>query len=142
MSKHSVAHTIRLRRPWEKQIGGQSSERIDVPEIDLANTVQTMEPPEESTYRRRFNQPTGLTENTAVELEIQSWVGRLISVQVNDYSVPFDGNARSVRANISSMLSPHNLLTIRIAPHDGASTDHKVLLNGAVNLLITQLDSE
>ncbi len=92
-------HTIRLRRPWEKQlVGSDIVSRVDVPE-SISDSPVT-----ESTflYRRRFNQPTGLDDAAKVHLRISGWSGQIDSVTLNGSPLRIAGD--SIEVEVTSLL--------------------------------------
>jgi hypothetical protein len=131
-------HIIRLRRPWQKIVGGNGPPFcIDVPEVDPPE----VDPPEvdgapasdvkqTSTYCRSFNMPPGLEPFTRVYLRVDAWQGTLESVTLN--AVPLPAGPTRVEADITSLLQPHNQIAIALSGRAGQS----VRLSGEVTLAI------
>ena len=93
-------HQIRLRRPWQKRLSGQTeSFRIDVPEAesDSQSPAGTS-----ATYQRSFNQPSGLDDSARVYLRIESWQGDLASLTVNEQ--PLEVTSRPLTCEITERL--------------------------------------
>ena len=121
-------HTIRLRRPWEKQlVGSDIVSRVDVPE-SISDSPVT-----ESTfvYRRRFNQPTGLDDAAKVHLRISGWSGQIDSVTLNGSSLRIAGD--SIEVEVKSLLRAQNQIDIQLTDTAKASA----ALSGEVTLAIT-----
>ena len=121
-------HTIRLRRPWEKQlVGSDIVSRVDVPE-SISDSPVT-----ESTfvYRRRFNQPTGLDDAAKVHLRISGWSGQIDSVTLNGSPLRIAGD--SIEVEVKSLLRAQNQIDIQLTDTAKASA----ALSGEVTLAIT-----
>ena len=134
-------HTIRLRRPWQKQFENEdSSNRIDVPETELATNT----PVTPATYIRRFNRPSGLTERSQLRLKIGSWKGELASLIVNDRELAADLQCERsngpIDVDIAHLLANHNCITIVLAPKNESPDQEKrpVQLTGPVVLNIVE----
>lgn len=138
-------HTIRLRRPWQKQFAQSDLvDRIDVPETDATDSeLSDSDSPANAavmsaTYTRRFNRPTGLDDTSQLRLRIDSWRGELQSLIVNDQELaplpcPVD-------AEITHLLSNQNCITIVLNPTTTESENEMqpVQLTGPVVLAILQ----
>ncbi|NNE00659.1 MAG: hypothetical protein HKN47_25365 [Pirellulaceae bacterium] len=136
-TNETPAHVIRLRRPWTRCVaGGSESTKIDVPEIDAAQSVISRStattPSADVIYQRRFNRPSGLDADSQVQLRIETWQGNLVSVHLNDVPLDLANNI-----DITSQVRDHNLLSIQLAPRD----DQLPRLTGPVNLAILQRPS-
>ena len=118
-------HTIRLRRPWCRQRGDQSS-RVDVPdETPLSGGSST-----QTVYRRNFNRPTGLTSETKIRLRVESICGSLASVQINE--LPLTSNTSAPYEIELHELNAHNEIEITINDSDGTAGH----IDGEVYLVI------
>lgn len=126
-------HSIRLGRPWRKCVlGSDAPMRIDVPEMDAA------ESPQEGLtfcYRRSFNRPTGLGPSSRVYLRIEGWEGRLESVAVNGFVMKFPDSAR-IETEITNLLAPHNEIEFQLTGQSGQAAR----LSGEVALAIDDTD--
>ena len=134
-------HTIRLRRPWQKQFENEdSSNRIDVPEAEPATDT----PVTPATYIRRFNRPSGLTERSQLRLKIGSWKGELVSLNVNDQELAaglqYQSSSSPIDVDIAHLLANHNCITIVLAPKNESPDQEKrpVQLTGPVVLNIVE----
>lgn len=117
----SQMHTIRLKRPWlrERQVDGQesSAQRVDAPDDSpLLDGVGV------TTYRRKFNRPTGLDQGDEVFLSIESWTGGSMEVRLNGEELPAVGSA--INVGVMSLLQPHNELVVRIT--DAGETQGRI----------------
>lgn len=140
-SEPDPIHTIRLRRPWQKQFeNDDSSNRIDVPEAELSTDT----PATPATYVRRFNRPSGLTDRSQFRLKIGSWKGELTSLIVNDQELAADLHSESsngpIDVDIVHLLANHNCITIVLAPKNDSPDKEKrpVQLAGPVVLNIVE----
>ena len=122
-------HTIRLHGPWEKRIDDQSSVRIRVPELDSDHSVDEMGR-QTAWYQRRFNLPTGLAADDLILLAVSGWIGRLVSLRLNEQPLPADQPPLEVE--ITRLLRPHNRLELVLA----ADADQPPRLDGQITLLI------
>lgn len=130
MPSSSHVHTIRLRRPWQKLVDGQSNSlRIDIPEAEpdrqSVNAADAI-----ASYQRPFNRPTGIASQTQVKLEIGTCDGTVHAITLNDHSLPTD--LPSV-VDITHQLEDHNRLCLRIGPDPSGRAARLV---GPINLLI------
>lgn len=105
-------HLMRLRSPWQKNVGVAAFERVELPD-------QGDEVTKQATYRRRFNRPTGLEPDQSVWLIIHKWSGSLESVSVNGQLVPPDESGDETRFEITSMLQLHNELELILMANNG-----------------------
>ena len=122
-------HTIRLHGPWEKRIDDHSSVRVRVPEFDSDQPADEIGPQTVS-YQRRFNLPTGLEPDDRILLAVSGWIGRLVSLRLNEQPLPADQPPLEVE--IARLLRPHNRLELVLA----ADADQRPRLSGEVALLI------
>ncbi len=120
-------HTIRLRGPWQKVEGSDSTAtRVTVPETQHGDGLG-----ESATYKRNFNRPTGLTGQDRVSITISDWEGKLEQIAINDNVIEHD-DKRPLRAEITPHLELHNVLAITLA----GGTDSPARLSGEVTLQI------
>lgn len=123
-------HRIRLRKPWLKQIGDQFSKGVDVP--DLIDPI----PGEKLVrYQRSFNQPTGLTPNDSVFLNITKIHGKASVIEINGkpcFLADVLAHDFPIRVNITKDLLPHNKIDIVLE----FDTSVSPLLRGEVYLEI------
>ena len=132
-SSQQHVHTIRLRRPWQKQFDGQTdSIRVDVPEADSVEASQLGI----ATYQRQFNRPTGITPQTQVHLEIGQCRGTVHAITLNDHAL---NTSTPTTVDIGRRLEDHNRLTLRIGPDESGAPARLI---GPVNLLIHERKSE
>ena len=113
-------HIIRLRGPWQKTLLGDSQPiRTTVPESGVGHPVG-------ASYRRSFNSPTGI-ENAQVNLNIDSWGGRLDGVSLNNQQLTTQ--SPPFRGDVTELLQPHNTLIVHLTEDDqGAILDGEVYL--------------
>ena len=125
MHNSTNPHIIRLRKPWKKTVEGSvESSRIDVPEPFGEESLAT------AIYERPFNQPTGLQGDSRVLLRIESWIGAIASLTVNETQLVVA--APPAEIDITSLLEKHNKLMIQIR----AENDVPPRLSGAITLAI------
>lgn len=123
-------HEIRLRRPWEKRLSGQThTTRIDVPETESDATLPEAA---SATYQRKFNQPPGLAKSASVHLRIEAWHGQLVSLTINDH--PLDITPPPLTCEVTEWLEPHNQIEIELRDAD----DQRARLSGEVVLVIEE----
>lgn len=136
MPSSNHVHTIRLRRPWQKLVDGQSdSLRIDIPETE-SDQQGAKARDAIASYQRPFNRPTGITSQTQVKLEIGACDGTVHAITLNDHSLPTD--LPSV-VDVTHQLDDHNRLCLRIGPDPSGRAARLV---GPVNLLIHETTDE
>lgn len=123
-------HEIRLRRPWEKRLKGQTeTRRIDVPE---AESDATLLEASSATYSRNFNRPPGLPQSARVHLRIEAWQGQLVSLTLNDH--PLEITRPPLSCEVTEWLEPHNQIEIELCDAD----DQRARLTGEVVLVIEE----
>ena len=123
-------HIIRLRRPWRKSFGLHSVPlTVDVPDVDGAAT-----PDQEhtATYRRSFNQPTGLEPSSRVQLRVERWQGVMTSATLNN--APLQTGSTRIDTDITDLLQPQNQLAIVLTGRPG----QVARLSGEVTLAISE----
>lgn len=122
-------HTIRLRRPWSRQLDGQpTADKVDVPDdrpvpVSAGRRV---------TYRRSFNRPTGLAADDRVWLAIDPCAASAIEILINGISIHQSAADQPIRVDITRHLEPANQLVLQLAG-DPAGQAH---LAGPVHLQI------
>lgn len=122
-------HTIRLRRPWQRTRDGEAvPTRVDVPDVD--EPLDLPDPWNSVTYTRDFNRPTGLDDNSRVQLRIQSWTGSVKAILLNDELLEI-GNP-PFEIEITERVQRHNQILICIERWGQPAAR----LSGAVDLLI------
>lgn len=129
-----MTHTIRLRKPWTRQRADQVVEaRIDVP--DRSSSDELVAAGGLTTYRRKFNQPSGLGRNDRVRLTVAGWRGSLESVAINGVElagdrVPIGPESAPLNVPIEAWLRPHNELCLVLGDVESgiASLDGEVAL--------------
>ncbi|MCA9049371.1 MAG: hypothetical protein KDA89_11620 [Planctomycetaceae bacterium] len=96
-----MEHTIRLAGPWELvRLPDNSVSRIQLPWAAVSSATG----PRTAMLRRRFNQPTGLTENTSLKILVSASVP-LSEIRVNDECVPSSGISDTQRSPKTEMFS-------------------------------------
>lgn len=121
-------HTIRLRRPWLRSVEGQTgSGKVDVPDV---RSVPGAGKP--VTYRRSFNQPTGLESHERVDLVIDRFSGASICVSLNGERIDAGDATFPLRIDVTARLEHSNRLEVQLEP----GADGKAVLDGAVTLQI------
>lgn len=121
-------HTIRLRKPWQRQIGTEPIEaRIDVP--DQAWPVR---PPSADTvhYRRNFNRPSGLDDSTSVSVCIASWCGDELLLVLNGIELRQTRAFGPMIVDATDALAASNVLEVKITgiPNDSMGLTGEVSL--------------
>jgi hypothetical protein len=122
-------HTIRLRRPWTRVVGDAGpAEKVDAPDpgATVAGRVE---------YRRRFNLPTGLTDDERVRLAVEHLSGREASIHLNGQPV-FEGELREddfpLVVDLNEHLEAANELSVRLTGNEQTPAR----LDGSVQLQI------
>jgi hypothetical protein len=134
-------HLIRLATPWGRQLisleGADGDwERVQIPDVvtKLTNEStlrdESVSPGGSVIYRRTFNRPTNLENQTPVWLVIESLLGRIVGIEFNGHSIEIS-DSFPVRISIAQRLQLHNDLRIELAPREG-----QIGLSGPVRLEI------
>lgn len=122
-------HSIRLRKPWTRTTGGvtQTAEVPDQQPLGCSDN-----PAVDATYSRKFNTPTGLSNQTKVHLRISDWRGRLSALSINGRCFDVDDTVAPAMVDITGALSMHNEVVIGLLGTDGV----RPCLCGEVDLAI------
>ena len=129
-----MAHRIRLRHPWV-----EARQKLDAgaepPETSqYAASSSCLPQPaaahgdprvvtHKSTFSRRFNSPTGLSDDDRIEIELLNQVGEILTIELNEQALDFtqapsttsnDSPADLPRLPIGQYLQAHNELQITL----------------------------
>ena len=117
MSDSLRSHEIRLRRPWNRTSNRDlQSVVVHVPD-SLDQTDASTVAGDQVRYQRGFNAPTGLTEAETIELCIDAWQGRLVSVQVN--GCLFSATDAPLVIDLSNVIEGFNRIEVTIMSESG-----------------------
>jgi hypothetical protein len=99
-------HLIRLASPWERrrhphlhESPAADWERIQIPDLVHTRVDESTGPDGSVIYRRTFNRPTSLEDDTPVWLFIESWLGGIMGIELNGETLDFP-DAIPVRISI------------------------------------------
>ncbi len=125
-------HVIRLRKPWVRINSDGKTDTIEVPEPAFAAESRSVEIGMLVRYQRSFNMPTGIMDDTRVDLCVEQWQGELVSVTLNDHIDEMRGSSFPLRIDITNRLRPANRLLIKLE----SVPDGVARLSGEVTLQI------
>ena len=97
-------HTIRLRAPWERK--RQEDEEV---------------------WRRAFGRPTNLSERETVRLVLESESGEVIAELNGRVLEPVGSSGEPTRYDVTGMLGPRNLLTLRMPAEEAFDENRRGL---------------
>lgn len=124
-------HRIRLRKPWQLSVGGQSDgQRVGVPH---AVNPTGDEDHRDRVYTRHFNcNPQLLTSK--VLLRVSDWKGSMKSVELNGQLLLNDHQGgEGLLVELTGVLKPHNCLELSLSRQESVGP----CLSGDVDLLIS-----
>lgn len=100
-----MAHQIRLRAAWQRTLGSETI-RVSLP--DACPVGQDV-----GTYVRSFNAPTGIDNQTRIELVLESWSGKL-TLFLDDSMLVANlvSQAEALRVSLSGKLTAYHKLTL------------------------------
>lgn len=131
-------HTIRLRKPWQKQVGADVVQQTDVPDAIVVAAAQASSGAsgQSVVYTRSFNCPTSLAADTRLWLRIDGWEGTLGRLTVNDVELAV-GDDSAIRIDIRNVLQAANKLSVTLnCTKRNADSPAPPRLTGAVSLEI------